>query len=97
MKKYNELTPQTLKLVFLNFRKLFKWKYYRTSIFIRKVFNMDNLNFRNKNPGAVQYGNFINYYQFHPPEQRISLLPCDIWGKCDSFVALDIGCNSGVR
>lgn len=57
----------------------------------------DDLNFKGDDPGAVRYGNFINYYQFHPPESRIESLPKDIWDipgreKC---AILDIGCNSG--
>ncbi|KAF2894404.1 hypothetical protein ILUMI_11770 [Ignelater luminosus] len=56
---------------------------------------MNNLNFRGENPGAVQYGNFINYYQFHPPENRINLLPETIWNTDKTFVGLDIGCNAG--
>ncbi|XP_050310168.1 probable RNA methyltransferase CG11342 [Anthonomus grandis grandis] len=56
-----------------------------------------DLNFKKGNPGAVQFGNFINYYQFHPPEKRISMLPKDIWNfqNCDGLYALDVGCNSG--
>ncbi|KAF5274954.1 hypothetical protein FQR65_LT04295 [Abscondita terminalis] len=57
--------------------------------------NMDNLNFRGGNPGAVQYGNFINYYKFHPPKERLDLLPTDIWVNRDPFIALDVGCNAG--
>ncbi|KAK4879719.1 hypothetical protein RN001_007865 [Aquatica leii] len=58
--------------------------------------NCDNdLNFRGGNPGAVQYGNFINYYQFHSPKDRIDSLPTDVWIKHDPFVVLDVGCNAG--
>lgn len=52
-------------------------------------------------PGSVQYGNFINYYQFNSAENRISLLPSFIWKQDSSenndsnYVVLDIGCNSG--
>lgn len=56
---------------------------------------MEDLNFKNSNPGAVQYGNFINYYQFHPRENRISLLPTDIWIKNNFCTVLDVGCNAG--
>ena len=28
-------------------------------------------------PGAARHGNFINYYEFHPPEERLKLLPED--------------------
>ncbi|KAK5646230.1 hypothetical protein RI129_004694 [Pyrocoelia pectoralis] len=55
----------------------------------------NNLNFRGGNPGAVQYGNFINYYKFHPPTERIAMLPKDIWNTSEPFVGLDIGCNAG--
>ncbi|CAH1996445.1 unnamed protein product [Acanthoscelides obtectus] len=56
----------------------------------------EHLQFKDSNPGAVKYGNFINYYQFHPPEERIGLLPKDIWVQnSNDFLALDIGCNSG--
>lgn len=61
---------------------------------------MADLNFKAGNPGAVQFGNFINYYQFHPPSNRIAMLPTDIWNleiKQDSrYHVLDIGCNAGV-
>ncbi|XP_076270262.1 putative RNA methyltransferase CG11342 [Rhynchophorus ferrugineus] len=62
--------------------------------------NNDDLNFKNGNPGAVRFGNFINYYQFHPPDKRVVLLPEDIWpvystraGK--NYNILDVGCNAG--
>lgn len=60
--------------------------------------NVDNikLQFKGGNPGAVQFGNFINYYQFHPPEERINLLPKNIWRSDQPCIALDIGCNAGV-
>lgn len=48
-------------------------------------------------PGASKYGNFINYYQFHPPVERLEQLPRGIWTSTDdTFLALDIGCNAGV-
>ena len=28
-----------------------------------------------RDPGAARHGNFINYYEFHPPEERVGLLP----------------------
>ena len=53
-------------------------------------------------PGAVQHGNFINYYDFNPPSNRTELLKDPIHrfiserlGK-DKIVCLDIGCNTGV-
>ncbi|KAH8332769.1 hypothetical protein KR074_010412 [Drosophila pseudoananassae] len=58
---------------------------------------------RNNNPGAVQYGNFMNYYQFNSATERVKLLPDkDVWLKDgDSldetpYLVLDVGCNSGV-
>lgn len=58
---------------------------------------MDQLKFRGENPGAVQFGNFINYYQFNPVENRLKLLPIDIWDPNKLFFGLDIGCNAGVK
>ena len=55
------------------------------------------------NPGATRQGNFINYYQFNPPSERLSLLfPNNLVSKLGIFqdectlTCLDIGCNSGV-
>lgn len=51
-------------------------------------------------PGAAPFGNFINYYTFNPPENRLSLIPASLLqdlGKSEdnkTFV-LDVGCNSG--
>lgn len=58
------------------------------------------MEFRNKDPGAVQFGNFINYYSFHSASDRISLLPTHLWAieaarSVDTYTVLDIGCNSG--
>lgn len=58
---------------------------------------MNDLAYNGANPGSVRYGNFINYYQFHPAEDRIKLLPMNIWSPSDTFVVLDIGCNAGVQ
>lgn len=59
----------------------------------------EDLSFRGNDPGASQYGNFINYYQFHPPDTRIRSLPNHVWdppgSDIECCVALDIGCNSG--
>ncbi|XP_025832731.1 probable RNA methyltransferase CG11342 [Agrilus planipennis] len=60
--------------------------------------NTLELNFKNGNPGAVQYGNFINYYQFHSPQSRLRLLPSgvEIWSTfTEKTFALDIGSNAG--
>lgn len=54
-------------------------------------------------PGAAPYGNFINYYSFNPPENRLSLIPASLLqdlgygGKNQTTLILDVGCNSGVR
>lgn len=62
----------------------------------------ENLQFRKNNPGAVQYGNFINYYQFNLPEHRLEIFPSEILSKFQNkdstrIVCLDIGCNAGVN
>lgn len=54
-------------------------------------------------PGAAPYGNFINYYSFNPPENRLSLIPASLLHDLDyrdehqTTLILDVGCNSGVR
>ncbi|KAM9444405.1 pre-miRNA 5'-monophosphate methyltransferase [Clarias gariepinus] len=53
-----------------------------------------------EDPGAAPYGNFINYYTFNPPENRLSLIPSklleDVGCQPDTeAVLLDVGCNSG--
>lgn len=59
---------------------------------------MVELKFFGDNPGAVQYGNFINYYHFNTVEHRLKLLPTKaIWDGQKEFFGLDIGCNSGVK
>nr|CAD7438446.1 unnamed protein product [Timema bartmani] len=61
----------------------------------------NNLNFKGGDPGAVKFGNFINYYSFNLPENRLKLLPDHLWRKSPKttshLVALDVGCNSGVN
>ncbi|XP_022223407.2 probable RNA methyltransferase CG11342 [Drosophila obscura] len=59
---------------------------------------------RNNDPGAVQYGNFMNYYQFNSASERVKLLPDkDIWlpasledDEVRPYLVLDVGCNCGV-
>ncbi|EDV50918.1 probable RNA methyltransferase CG11342 [Drosophila erecta] len=61
---------------------------------------------RNNDPGAVQYGNFFNYYQFSSATERVKLLPgADIWlpvlddaesQRDKPYFILDVGCNCGV-
>ena len=59
------------------------------------------LEFVGSNPGAVRHGNYINYDELHPAQERVNNLPTDIW-KSDRlcadkpFVSLDMGCNTGV-
>ena len=51
-------------------------------------------------PGAARHGNFINYYEFHPPEERLRLLPDDFGRRISpeqgATLVLDVGCNAGV-
>ena len=51
-------------------------------------------------PGAARHGNFINYYEFHPPEERLQLLPDNFGSRISSeqspTLVLDVGCNAGV-
>ncbi|KAM9860146.1 pre-miRNA 5'-monophosphate methyltransferase [Aulostomus maculatus] len=51
-------------------------------------------------PGAAPYGNFINYYTFNPPENRLGLIPATLlrdlgYGEHQPTLVLDVGCNSG--
>lgn len=56
----------------------------------------EQLQFKGGNPGAVQYGNFINYYKFHSLDERINLLPVDMLEIKEPYEVFDIGCNAGV-
>lgn len=53
-------------------------------------------------PGCARLGNFVNYYQFNPPEKRVQHIPKQLLAdfctrQNGSFLlALDVGCNSGV-
>lgn len=51
-------------------------------------------------PGARRHGNFINYYKFHPAEERARQLPRDVWRRPTrpdrKYLGLDVGCNAGV-
>ncbi|XP_028825856.1 pre-miRNA 5'-monophosphate methyltransferase [Denticeps clupeoides] len=54
----------------------------------------------NKEPGAAPYGNFINYYTFNPPENRLNLIPSSLlhdlgYDGRETLLMLDVGCNSG--
>ncbi|XP_054254471.1 RNA 5'-monophosphate methyltransferase [Indicator indicator] len=51
-------------------------------------------------PGAAPYGNFPNYSRFHPPEERLRLLPAGLLrslfpSEPRPLLGLDVGCNSG--
>lgn len=54
-------------------------------------------------PGAASFGNFPHYSRFHPPEQRLRLLPPELLRRLfpqtpdtRPILGLDVGCNSGV-
>ena len=49
-----------------------------------------------------QYGNYHQYYNFHPAEDRLKLLPLNFFynqwiycGQPSNYYLLDIGCNDG--
>ncbi|KAG7318991.1 hypothetical protein KOW79_017465 [Hemibagrus wyckioides] len=56
---------------------------------------------KKEDPGAAPYGNFINYYTFNPPENRLSLIPSSLLEDVgyqpdrEPVLVLDVGCNSG--
>lgn len=56
----------------------------------------EDLEFKGNDPGAVRFGNFINYYSFYPPHERIKHMPQNIWKTEGISYCLDIGCNTGV-
>lgn len=61
--------------------------------------NTEELSFIGNNPGASKYGNFINYYSFHPAKERTDSLHPDMFIspiKNQPILCLDIGCNTGV-
>lgn len=50
-------------------------------------------------PGAAQFGNFINYYEFNPPNNRLTLFEeklADFFPPEKPVICLDVGCNTGV-
>ncbi|KAI5641452.1 bicoid-interacting protein 3 (Bin3) domain-containing protein [Phthorimaea operculella] len=57
----------------------------------------EDLSFYGSDPGAVKYGNFINYYSFHSVEERIGNLHTDMFPTIsdEPICCLDIGCNTG--
>ncbi|XP_006974489.1 RNA 5'-monophosphate methyltransferase [Peromyscus maniculatus bairdii] len=54
-------------------------------------------------PGAAPFGNFPHYSRFHPPEQRLCLLPPELLRQLfppegaerRPILGLDVGCNTG--
>ena len=54
---------------------------------------------RGQDPGAARYGNFMNYYSFNPPKNRMKNIPEDLLKKLEHtespVTILDIGCNAG--
>ena len=57
----------------------------------------NDLNFYGSDPGAVKFGNFINYYSFHDVTERIKYLHPQMFpAPVDNrIVCLDVGCNTG--
>lgn len=61
---------------------------------------VDERNDVKTDPGASRHGNFMNYYQFHPAEERVRQLPHGVWRVAHparKYAGLDVGCNAGVR
>jgi len=58
---------------------------------------------KSQDPGAARFGNFINYYSFNPPENRLKFVPDSLISQLSSeetsqrspVCVLDIGCNAG--
>lgn len=59
--------------------------------------NKSDLTFYGSDPGAVKYGNFINYYSFHNVKERVNNLHTQMFPVPlnNRLVCLDIGCNTG--
>ncbi|KAJ8729410.1 hypothetical protein PYW08_000991 [Mythimna loreyi] len=57
----------------------------------------NDLKFLGSDPGAVKFGNFINYYSFHDVSERIQNLHPQMFpaAKDNQLVCLDVGCNTG--
>ena len=47
-------------------------------------------------PGSARLGNFINYYEFNPAEERVRHIDKTLFDNLEDANGLDIGCNSGV-
>ncbi|XP_032666316.1 probable RNA methyltransferase CG11342 isoform X3 [Odontomachus brunneus] len=59
---------------------------------------VDERNDTKTDPGASKHGNFMNYYQFHPAEERVRQLPHGVWRVAHparKYAGLDVGCNAG--
>ncbi|XP_041988144.1 probable RNA methyltransferase CG11342 [Aricia agestis] len=58
---------------------------------------MEDLTFSGNDPGAVRFGNFINYYSFHSTDERIKNLNPKMFPSANdsTVICLDIGCNTG--
>ncbi|CAD5124239.1 DgyrCDS12535 [Dimorphilus gyrociliatus] len=55
---------------------------------------------KEREPGSARFGNFINYYSFNPPSERLKLIEKDflkdfIFNEGKTIYILDIGCNTG--
>lgn len=57
----------------------------------------EDLGYYGSDPGAVKFGNFINYYSFHSAKQRIDNLHPNMFPQtnAEQITCLDIGCNTG--
>lgn len=57
----------------------------------------ETLDFYGSDPGAVKYGNFINYYSFHKAHERINNIYPEMFPvvETNDLYCLDIGCNTG--
>ena len=47
-------------------------------------------------PGSARLGNFINYYEFNPADERVRHIDKTLFDNLEDANGLDIGCNSGV-
>lgn len=55
-----------------------------------------DLDYFGSDPGAVKFGNFINYYSFHNVAERINNLHPNMFPTLtEDIYCLDIGCNTG--
>lgn len=57
----------------------------------------NSLDYLGSDPGAVKFGNFINYYTFHNVEKRTANLNPNMFPSVggNEILCLDIGCNTG--